>query len=150
MDFITGLLDGLDLTKLVPDLSTFLGQLQLICTLAVLLGPLLFLGFGLWYLLCPPKEANHSIGFRTYFGMGSVDAWKYTQRIAGTVWTVLGAVLLIIMGIVCITFGSKDVAHVAHSAVISLLIQAILGLLSWAVISILAAVNFDKDGHRRK
>lgn len=150
MDFITGLLDGLDLTKLVPDLSTFLGQLQLVCTLAILLGPLLFLGFGLWYLLYPPKEANHSIGFRTYFGMGSVAAWQYTQRIAGMVWTVLGAILLIIMGIVCITFGNKDVAHVAHAATICLLIQAILGFLSWAVICILAAVNFDKDGNRRK
>ena len=149
-DSITAVLDGLDLAKLVPDLTTFLGKLQLAATLAVMIGPLLLLAMGIWYLIAPPKEANHKVGFRTYYGMGSVAAWQFTQRAAGFAWGGLGAVLTLIMGIICITFGSKDAFSVVHTAVTCLIWQAILAVLSWAAVCILAVVTFDKNGERRK
>jgi uncharacterized membrane protein len=45
---------------------------------------------GLWYLLLPTREANHFIGYRFFWGMGSVKSWKFTQRLAGAVWLGVG------------------------------------------------------------
>jgi uncharacterized membrane protein len=148
MDALIELLN-VDIAALVPDLSSLLGRVQLFSALSVLLGPVLLLLFGGWYLLAPPKEANHKIGFRTYFGMGSVAAWQYTQRLAGIIWAGLGAALLLIMAIVCLTFIGKDAGRIAGTAFTCLVWQAILTLLSRLVIAILAAKHFDKDGNRR-
>lgn len=150
LDSLTGLLEGMDIAKLIPDLSTFLGKLQFASILAILIGPLLMLIFGLWYLFSPPQEANHKAGFRTYFGMGSVAAWRYTQRIAGLAWGGLGAILTLVMGIVCLTMGGKDASQIAYTAVVCIFWQAVTAILSWLAITLLTMVNFDRNGNRRK
>ena len=150
MEAINALLEGFDLSKLVPDLTSFLGWLQMLCTIAVLLGPILLLVFGLIYLTIPPKEANHRFGFRTYFGMGSVEAWLFTQKLAGIVWTALGGVLLIVAGIICMSLSSKTVPEVAMTAVKCLLAEAGASLLGWLVITLTTVIAFDRHGNRRK
>ena len=62
-------------------------------SIAVRIGPLCSLFLGVIYLLIPPKEANRKFGFRTYFGMGSVEAWLFTQRTAGIIMTIAGLIL---------------------------------------------------------
>ena len=90
MDAIMDLLAGFDPAALLPDISTTLGVLVLIARIAILALPVILLVLGLIYFFRPPKEANHRFGYRTYFGMGSVRAWKFTQRVAGLVWGTLG------------------------------------------------------------
>ena len=88
-DELKALFDELDLTKLLPDADQVLGAVQTVLRLAVMVGPLVLLGFGLLYLFAPPKEANHSLGYRFWWGMASLDAWIFTQKVAGIGWSVL-------------------------------------------------------------
>lgn len=150
MEIITSLLEGFDLNKIIPDLSTFLGKLQMVASIAVMVGPIVMLLSGVWFWLHPPKEANHKAGFRTYFGMGSVEAWTFTQGLAGKVWTVLGGLLTIICGIFCVTFGGKEIGQVVNTAVVLLLIQAGLAFLAWLSVTVIVTVTFNRNGKRRK
>ncbi len=150
MGSITSIFDSFDLSKIVPDLSTFLGRLQLIAALAAMAGPLVLLGFGIWYYFFPLKEANRKAGFRTFFGMGSVEAWQYAQRLAGIVWGCLGAVLTVATIILCLTFGSKNAMQVAQTTIICMICQAVLAFLGWLAVTILVSLRYDKSGNRRK
>lgn len=148
MDKITALFE-VDLTKLVPEMGTLLERLQQFAGIAILIGPLVMLVLGLWYLLLPPKEANHKAGFRTYFGMGSVEAWRFTQKIAGLSWSAIGLVLTVIMAVVRAGYKAKTAMEVATSAAWCLVWQVILILVVYVAICVAATIFFDKDGNRR-
>ena len=77
---LKSLINDFDPMKLIPDLGNLLGWLELAVRISVMAGPVILLVLGLWYLILPPKEANHFAGYRFYWGMGSVDAWRFTQR----------------------------------------------------------------------
>ncbi len=149
MEFINKIFE-LDLSVLVPEMSLVLDRTRMLVTVSVLIGPILLLALGLIYFFKPPKEANHRIGFRTYFGMGSVEAWRFTQRIAGIAFGGLGALLLIIMLVVILGFHGKDHFEMVNAAMVALLWQAGLALLARLAIAILAAVFFDRKGNRRR
>ena len=74
--------EDFDLATLLPNLDSIFGKITLICRICVLVGPILLLVLGLSYLFLAPKEANYYLGYRCYYGMGSVHAWRFTQRIA--------------------------------------------------------------------
>lgn len=151
MDFISSILDGLDnVGNMVPELDKLLSSVELWVSIFLLIGPLCMLILGIIYLFLPPKEANHHIGYRTYFGMGSVDAWRQTQKIAGMIYGGLGLVLTVIMGIICLTLGSKDSMQIAKTAVTCLCIQVAIVLLVYLIVFAYTAIVFDKDGKRRK
>ena len=150
MEKITALFESIDLTKMVPELDTLLSKVQTITTFALLIGPVLMLVFGLWFFFLPPKEANHRAGFRTWFGMGSVAAWRFTQRLAGIVWGGLGIILTIIMVIISLTFGGKNEMQIATSAFICLLWQAGLALIGGFAVSFIVFLRYDTLGYRRK
>ena len=152
MDFIdslTGLVDDLDLASLVPDLSTVLGWVELIAKLFLLVPPILLVGFGLWYRFKPPKEANHFIGYRFYLGMGSVEAWQYTQRLAGILWVCLGGVLLLVNIIVALSIGGENVPSMVSTTLVWLIIEFILVAASCVFINTMVGLRYDKDGNLR-
>ena len=149
MDFITKLFD-LDLAKFVPEMPAFLGGLRALLVLAILIGPILLVTLGAMYLLRPAPEANFKYGFRTYFGMGSIEAWRFSQKIAGLAFGGLGAVLLLIMFIVVLTFFKKDLFQIANTAIVCLIWQAALALIARITVSILCCVYFDRNGDRRR
>ena len=149
MELISNLFD-MDLSKLVPKLPVFLGFVNTFLVLAVLIGPILLVVLGALYLFKPAPEANFKYGFRTYFGMGSIEAWQFSQRIAGLIFGGLGVLLLVIMLIVVLTFIGKDLFRIAGTAIVCLIIQAVLTLAARVAISVLCWKYFDKDGNRRK
>lgn len=149
MDFITGLFD-MDFAALVPEMEALLGFVRVILSLLMLAGPLSMLVLGVLYLFAAPPEANYKFGFRTYFGMGSVEAWKFSQKIAGIAYAGLGLILLIIMLIVTISFGGKDSFQITCAAITALLWQVGLALAARLTVGILAAVYFTADGSRRR
>ncbi len=149
MEAIMDLLAGFDPSALLPDISTTLGVLELIARIAILAVPVVLLILGLIYFFRPPKEANHSFGYRTYFGMGSVEAWRYTQWLAGIVYGGLGAVLTIIMLVLGFTMKSKETMSLLTTAAICIVVEILLTLAASLVINITALVRYDRDGYRR-
>lgn len=150
MDKIKSLLEGFSLDNIIPPLDTLLGKVETLVRIAIILGPIIMLVLGLLYWFRGPKEANRHFGFRTYFGMGSVEAWRFTQKLAGLLWTGLGGLLFIIMGIISLTLRGKDAFAMMNTAKNCLIWQLVLIGLCCLGISIAAAVFFDKDGNPRK
>ena len=149
MEKITALFEKLDLTKLVPQMDTLLEKMQFVAGFAVIIGPLVMLSLGLWYLLIPPKEANHSAGFRTWFGMGSVEAWLLTQKIAGFTWAGCGLILTIVMWIIRGKFVGMELMEVASTAFTCLLWQVGVAAVTYVLICIATVVLFDRKGDFR-
>ena len=145
LDSIKDLLDNADLGSLLPDLGSLLGKLELFMRILVIAAPLVMMVMGLLYLFAAPKEANHHFGYRCYFGMGSVDAWRFTQRIAGITWIALGAILTIVMLIVSGSFAALNAMDMVTKAISCVLWQA--GLLLAAHFGIRAVVTFRFDRH---
>lgn len=135
------------LDAIIPKLDALLGDMRFWMIVAVLIGPILFMGMGAFYYFASPKEANHRLGYRTYFGMGSVQAWKYTQKLAGMVWGGLGAVLTLVAIIVAIVLGGKEPADAMNSALTMLIIEAVCALLAFLAVEILVFVRYDMNGN---
>lgn len=135
------------LDAIIPKLDALLGDMRFWMIVAVLIGPILFMGMGAFYYFASPKEANHRLGYRTYFGMGSVQAWNYTQKLAGMVWGGLGAVLTLVAIIVAIVLGGKEPADAMNSALTMLIIEAVCALLAFLAVEILVFVRYDMNGN---
>ena len=150
MEKITELLDKLeDLEKLIPKLETVEGWVQWLIAFAVRVGPVCILVLGLIYLLIPPKEANHKAGYRTYFGMGSVMAWRFTQRIAGALMTLTGLILTIIAYRAVGKFADLSLMEMAEKAFSLIKVQVICALVIYIFMFLLTAVMFNRKGERR-
>ena len=149
MDLITGLFN-MDFTALVPNLNTMLGLIRFLLSLLLLAGPISMLILGFLYLFMAPPEANYKFGFRTYFGMGSVEAWRFSQRMAGISFGGLGLVLLVIALIVDLSFIGANTYQVATRAMICLLWQVGLVAVARLAVGILCAAFFTADGSRRR
>lgn len=147
---IKALMDGFDPASLLPDLSKVFGSLVTVCRFAVMAGPVVLLVLGLAYLFLAPKEANYYFGYRCYYGMGSVNAWRFTQRIAGALLGLLGLVLTIIMWIIAGRFGSMEVTDMVWRAVSCLTWEAVLVVLVTLAINFIAAACFDRKGALRR
>ena len=108
------------------------------------------LGLGLYYFLLPPKEANHSAGYRFRYGMRKIKVWLFMQRIAGMVYSLVGLVLTIVMAIICIRFGSMGAEEMLWSAVKCILWE--LGVIAVATlgINVTVVVFYDSEGNSRK
>lgn len=144
------LMDGFDPAELLPELSEVFGSLASVCRFAVMIGPIVLLILGLTYLFLSPKEANYYFGYRCYFGMGSVHAWRFTQRMAGVLLGGLGLVLTIIMYTVSGSFAGMEVTAMVWKAVDCLVWQAVLALLATLAINLTAAFRFDRKGEYRR
>ena len=149
IDSIKEIMDGFDPGALLPDLSTLFGRVELICRIAVLIGPIILLAMGITYLLLSPKEANHYFGYRCYYGMGSVQAWRFTQRLAGIVLGVLGLILTAAMFFLSGSFRGMEVMAMVTKAVICLTWQAGLSALALISINLTAFFLFDRKGEVR-
>ena len=144
------LMDNFDPASLLPDLSTVVGKVEFITRIAVIIGPILLLILGLLYFFAAPREANYHFGYRCYFGMGSEEAWRFTQRFAGLIWSVLGLVLTVVMLIITGSFAGNPIMDIIGKGARCLLWEAGLILASTLVINITAMVLYDRKGMRRK
>ena len=148
---IKEMMDGFDPAKLLPDLSELFGSLAGLCRFAVMIGPVVLLVLGLAYLLFSPKEANYYFGYRCYFGMGSVQAWRFTQRMAGILFGLGGLILTIVMYVISGNFPAMEVTDMVWKAAGCLAWQAIIALLLTFLVNFLAFFFFNaKGGPRRK
>lgn len=149
MDKLAKLVTDFDLNKLLPELDSVVGRIELVARIAVLIGPLLILILGAIYYFKPPAEANHSFGYRFYWGMGSVDAWKFTQKLAGVAWMGLGLVLTLVMVLVCAGFRGMDTMEIVNAALTCTIWEVVLIALVCIAIDVVVALRYDRNGDVR-
>ena len=144
------LMDNFDPAALLPDLTTVVGKVEFITRIAVMVGPVVLLVLGILYFFAAPKEANYRFGYRCYFGMGSEEAWRFTQRFAGLVWGVLGLVLTVVMLIITGSFAGNPIMDIIGKGAKCLLWEGGLILVSILGINLTAMLCYDRKGLRRK
>lgn len=153
MDALKELLSDFDINtlvdKLIPKLDTVLGWVVLLTRIAVMAAPLLILAFGLLYLLLPPKEANYSVGYRCWWGMASLDAWQFTQKLAGVIWAIVGLGLTVTMTVMSAPFADMAPMDMLWSAVRYIAWQLLALIAACFVINVTVFVMFDRKGYRR-
>ena len=149
-DAIKKILDGVDPAEMLPQIDTIFSKIQLLCRIRVMAGPVILLILGLCYLFLAPKEANYYFGYRCFFGMGSVHAWRFTQRIAGMVLGGLGLILTLVMFFISLRFGSMEISAMAWLTVKCLIWQAVLVILATLGINGLAMFWFNRRGELRR
>jgi len=149
IESIKELMDAFDPAALLPELDSVFGKVLLACRVAVMVGPLLLLALGLVYLFLTPREANHYVGYRCYFGMGSVQAWRFTQRLAGIGFAALGLILGIVTFLASAGFPELAMESLVFRSARLLLIQAGLALLLNIGITLTTAIVFDRKGEYR-
>ena len=149
MDKLAVLIQEFDPAALLPKLDDVMGWVELAVRTAVMIAPLVILALGLCYMLFPPKEANHRFGYRCFFGMGSVEAWQYTQRLAGLGWTAVGLVLTVVMLLICEDYRGMESMDMVNSAVVCLVWQGGAMLVLNLLINLLVLIRFNRKGERR-
>ena len=150
IDSIKEIMDGIDPAALLPDLTTIFGRIELLCRIAVMIGPIVLLVMGLSYLLFAPKEANHYFGYKCYFGMGSVQAWRFTQRFSGIILTAVGLILTGAMFFLSTGFHAMPVPDMVWRSVVCLFWEAIAAILAFESVNLTAMLLFDRKGVLRK
>ena len=151
IDSIKEMMDAFDPAALLPELTDIFGFLTTVCQIAVMIAPIILLGLGLAYLFFAPREANYYFGYRCYFGMGSEYAWRFTQRLAGFLFTGAGLVLSVVMFAISIRFTYMQLPDMVWKAASCLVVELIASVLLILIVNISAAIHFDRKGkHRRK
>ena len=149
IEALKSLLSDFDLTKFVPQLESVLGWVEMLVRIAVMAGPVLMLGFGLLYLLMPPKEANYRLGYRFWWSMASLDAWQFTHHVAGMFFTTLGLVLTVVMSLICNGYRGMAVDAMTWSALRCLGWELGVTAVACLLIDLLVIIFFDRRGFRR-
>ena len=150
LESIKEIMDAFDPAALLPELDSVFSLVAAVCKVAILAGPIVLLVLGLAYLFLSPKEANYYFGYRCYYGMGSVQAWRFTQRLAGILLGGAGLVLTLVMLFVSGGFGSLSPEDMVWKALWCLVAEAVLALIANGAICGLAAYNFDRNGEYRR
>lgn len=147
---IKELMDGFDPAALLPEIDSIVGKVQVLCSLAILAAPIIMLCMGIAYLFFAPREANYYFGYRTAFGMGSVSAWRHTQKVAGLIFGGLGLILTILMLMICLTLSSRQAMDMVWLAVKCLIWEGVLGLIAKFSINSIAMYTYDYNGNKRR
>ena len=149
MDDLLGLLQDFDVANFLPEPDRFVRDLEGWTRVFVLAAPVTVLLLGLWYYYKPPKEANHRAGFRTYYSMGSVEAWLFAQRLAGIAYTVVGGLLTALMLVVSLFFSGEKAMAMISVAVVCVALEAVVIVGMYVLLNLLVFRAYDKDGKRR-
>ena len=147
---LKSIMDAFDPASLLPEMESILNALVGAVRLAILAGPIVVLAFGVLFLVFAPKEANYYLGYRCAFGMGSVEAWRFTQRLAGITWTGLGLALTVVMFILTRKFGQLTAYDVVWTGVKYILWEVGLVAVSSLFINTAVMTQFTYDGELRR
>ena len=147
---LKSIMDAFDPASLLPEMEGVLTVLTAAVRLAVLAGPVVLLAFGVLFLVFAPKEANYYLGYRCAFGMGSVEAWRFTQRLAGIIWTVLGLALTVVMFLLTRKFAQLTAYDVVWTGVKYILWEVGLVAVSSLFINGVVMTQFTYDGELRR
>lgn len=146
---IKQLMDNLDIAALLPDIMEVMNGIVLLARIALFATPLILLGFGLYYFLISPREANYTSGYRCYWGMGSEEAWRYTQKLAGVLWTLAGVTMTLGVVLLSYRFPAMEPTDVLWKIISCLVFQGAIVLILRVLIYVIVMFRFDRKGNRR-
>ena len=149
LEAIKSIFEGFDLAAFLPKIDSILGWVEMLLRLCVMAGPVLIFGLGLLYLIAPPKEANYSLGYRFWWSMASLDAWQFTHRLVGYVWTPLGLLLSVIMAVICNGFRRMEPMEMVETAAKCIIWEFVLIALACLAVNVVIVIIFDRKGFRR-
>ena len=147
MGILSSVLRDFDITKLLPEMDTFLGQLRFWLGLLVTIGPLVMLILGLMYFLKPTDSRHSLFGYRSYYTSGSDAAWRFAQRIAGMCWIAVGGGLFVITLIISLFYGLMNPLQMAITALVCVSVELLLVIAGQVFIHKRVLKFFDKDGN---
>jgi len=150
MEALLSFLKEFEIAKLLPEINSFVNGLAWLTRLAILTGPLLMLGLGLWYHYKPSEEPGRAIGFLGRSVMGSSESWQFAQRMAGVTWMIVGGGLAVIMLILSILFVLMRPIVMVTVALICLILEIALILAAQIYVNRHVLKYYDKDGNRLK
>jgi len=150
IDDFKGLMDAFDPASLLPELEPVFEKFAFAARIIVLIGPAALLVMGLVFLFATPKEANYYIGYRCYYGMGSVEAWRFSQRLAGIVWCALGVVLGVAMLLISGGFAALQTMELLWWTLYCVAGEAAAVAVACIGINTAAAIRFDSKGNERR
>ena len=141
--------DNFGVYDMLPDMGGFLGDIRFYLCVFLLIVPVLMAGMGVLRFFWPAKEANRFIGYRTYFGMGSVYAWRVTQWVSGIVFMGMGGLLLLIAIVVCFVMGFQSVADAVVTMCTWLILEGVCLAISIVLVEAVILFQFDRQGNLR-
>lgn len=141
--------DDFGIKDLLPEMGGFLGDVRFYLCLFLLLAPVLMAVMGALRFFLPAKEANRSVGYRTYFGMGSIYAWRVTQWVSGIIFMGIGGLLLILAIIQCFVMGGMALDRAVTNLYTWLIVEGVGLLVSVVAIEVVIGLQFDRSGNLR-
>ena len=128
--------------NVAPILSVF----TILLYVAIFAGPAAMLWLGLLYLIHPAKDPTRLYGFKAFCGMGTAQAWRFTQRIAALVFLCVGGLLTIAMTVICILYREQDLSFLASLSINCLIWEVVLAAVAIILINMVVFVFFDRRG----
>ena len=150
MDFLKSLISDFDLMSILPDLADVMDWIVKGVNIALIIGPVLLAVLGLWYLLLPTREANHFVGYRFFWGMGSVKSWKFTQRFAGAVWLGLGVYMAMAANENRAQLEAMETIDLMYTAIEQIIFQVSAVVISCLAINAVVFLIFNFKGNVRR
>lgn len=141
---------SLDPAAMLPELPGLLEKLVPLCRWAVMIVPLLVLILGLVYLFLAPKEANHELGWRCWWGMSTPEVWRFSQKLAGLAWSGMGLIMSAVMFFVGLGYRRAAPEEALLRAVKALAWEVGLVIVSILVIDLILIILFDAKGNVRR
>ena len=146
---IKQLMDDFDIAALLPDIVDIVNRIVQFARIALFAVPLILLGFGMYYFLVAPKEANYTAGYRCFWGMGSEEAWRFTQKLAGVLWILAGLTMTLGVVLLCGRFAAMEFNDVLWTVIFCLLFQGAIVLILRLLVYVIVMFRFDRKGNRR-
>ena len=143
------LLDGFDFASLIPHVEDILSIVAPTAKVLMLLGSFVMLAYGLYCLMLSPKEATYLAGYRFRWGMGSVQAWRFMQRFAGVIFTVLGLLCAIYMALHTRDVDDLSLMDLLATSIYYSLLQAGVALCGCLLTNFAVFLRYDLKGNRR-
>ena len=111
-----------------------------------LIVPLSMLLFGVLMLRRPPKEIGGLFGYRTRRSMKNQQTWDFAHHLCGKIWTIVGAVMLVVCTLVQILFLRIDPDRLTSLTEILSYAQIAVLLLSILPVERALKKRFDDNG----
>ena len=122
----------------------------------ILVTPLFCLILGLICWRYPPKGPTWLLGYRSRRARASQEAGQFAQNVAGQIWFGLGLVQTVVFAWVCLGMQTWSVEAQCQAALISILVEDVLVLLSMIPTEVLLVRRFGRrsasrpSGNRRR
>ena len=79
-----------------------------------------------------------------------MEAWRFSQRLAGIVWSSLGLSLGVVMLVISGGFAGMDTMNLLWKVVYCVAAEAILTALACIAVNAVVAIRFDSKGNERR